>query len=225
MLQILIADNDKHTRRHLQDVLSGAGYIPFTAGSAKEALNLIRKFSFHLLLINVALSGMDGYQFTKLLRDSRYDFPILMLAPEQFPENIRRGILSGADDYMVISGNDDELLLRIYALLRRARISTVHTLSVGKTTLNYDALSVRRGEENLTLPPKEFLLLYKLLSNPDKIFTRIQLLDDIWGPETDSMESTVSVHINRLRNHFKNNPDFRILTVRGLGYKSKICQP
>ena len=118
--------------------------------------------------------------------------------------------------------DEEELLLRIRALLRRARIASDHRLTVGETVLDYDALTVQRDHHTITLPPKEFLLLYKLLSYPNKIFTRIQLLDDIWGPATESMEATVSVHINRLRNHFENNPDFQIITIRGLGYKAQI---
>ena len=118
--------------------------------------------------------------------------------------------------------DEEELLLRIRALLRRARIASGHRLTVGETVLDYDALTVQRDHHTITLPPKEFLLLYKLLSYPNKIFTRIQLLDDIWGPATESMEATVSVHINRLRNHFENNPDFQIITIRGLGYKAQI---
>ena len=118
--------------------------------------------------------------------------------------------------------DEEELLLRIRALLRRARIASDHRLTVGETVLDYDALTVQRDHHTITLPPKEFLLLYKLLSYPNKIFTRIQLLDDIWGPATESLEATVSVHINRLRNHFENNPDFQIITIRGLGYKAQI---
>ena len=118
--------------------------------------------------------------------------------------------------------DEEELLLRIRALLRRARIASGHRLTVGETVLDYDALTVQRDHHTITLPPKEFLLLYKLLSYPNKIFTRIQLLDDIWGPATESMEATVSVHINRLRNRFENNPDFQIITIRGLGYKAQI---
>ena len=145
-----------------------------------------------------------------------------MLSARQLPDNIKHGFLAGTDDYMTKPFDEEELLLRIRALLRRARIASDHRLTVGETVLDYDALTVQRDHHTITLPPKEFLLLYKLLSYPNKIFTRIQLLDDIWGPATESMEATVSVHINRLRNHFENNPDFQIITIRGLGYKAQI---
>ena len=145
-----------------------------------------------------------------------------MLSARQLPDNIKHGFLAGTDDYMTKPFDEEELLLRIRALLRRARIASDHRLTVGETVLDYDALTVQRDHHTITLPPKEFLLLYKLLSYPNKIFTRIQLLDDIWGPATESMEATVSVHINCLRNHFENNPDFQIITIRGLGYKAQI---
>lgn len=222
MFQILIVDDDKSTRRLLTAVLSDAGYEPFSTASAGEALDLIREISFDLLIVDIMMPGMDGYEFTKLLRDCRYDLPILMLSARQLPDNIKHGFLVGTDDYMTKPADEEELLLRIRALLRRAHIVSEHRLTVGKTELDCDSLTVRRGAHILTLPPKEFFLLYKLLSYPNKIFTRIQLLEDIWGPSTESMETTVSVHINRLRCHMKNNPDFRILTIRGLGYKAQI---
>lgn len=222
MPQILIVDDDKNTRHFLATILSAAGYESFSAASAHEALNLIRKTSFHLLIVDIMMPGMDGYEFTRLLRDCRYDLPVLMLSAKQLPENIKQGFLSGTDDYMTKPADAEELILRIRALLRRARIASDHRLTLGSTELNCDAMTVRQGTETITLPLKEFQLLYKLLSYPNKIFTRIQLLEDIWGPSTESMDSTVSVHINRLRNHFRDNPDFQIITVRGLGYKAQI---
>lgn len=222
MFQILVADDDKNTRRLLETILSNAGYKTISVASAGRALELIQKIPIDLLIVDIMMPGMDGYEFTKLLRDCRYDLPILMLSAKQLPDNIKHSFLAGTDDYMTKPADEEELLLRIRALLRRARIFSEHRLTIGETELNYDTLSVRWKNNTLTLPPKEFLLLYKLLSYPNKIFTRIQLLEDIWGPATESMESTVSVHINRLRNHFENNPDFRIITIRGLGYKAQI---
>lgn len=222
MVQILVVDDDKHMRYYLKKILSKAGYEPFSASSASEALNLIQTVPVDLLIVDIMMPGMDGYEFTKLLRDCRYDLPILMLSAKQLPVNVKHGFLVGTDDYMTKPADEEELLLRIRALLRRAKIVSAHKLTVGRTVLDYDALTVSRGHDIQTLPPKEFLLLYKLLSYPNKIFTRIQLLEDIWGPATESMDSTVSVHINRLRNHFENNPDFRIMTIRGLGYKAQI---
>lgn len=222
MFQILITDDDKNTRHLLKTILSDAGYKPFTASCAAMALDMMKEIPFDLLIVDIMMPGMDGYEFTKLLRDCRYDLPILMLSAKPTPDNIKHGFLAGTDDFMTKPADKEELLLRIRALLRRARIASAHKLTVGRTVLDYDALTVRRQNRLITLPPKEFFLLYKLLSYPDKIFTRIQLLEDIWGPSSQSMEATVSVHINWLRNHFRNNPDFRILTIRGLGYKAQI---
>lgn len=222
MFHILIVDDDANTRHYLSAVISDAGFKPSTASSAGEALIAIKEVPFDLLIVDIMMPGMDGYEFTKLLRDCRYNLPILMLSAKQLPDNIKHGFLAGTDDYMTKPADEEELLLRIKALLRRARIASDHRLTVGKTTLDYDALTIRRDDSLITLPPKEFLLLYKMLSYPNKIFTRIQLLEDIWGPATESMESTVSVHINRIRNRFENNPDFQIITIRGLGYKAQI---
>lgn len=222
MFHILIVDDDANTRHYLSAVISDAGFKPSTASSAGEALIAIKEVPFDLLIVDIMMPGMDGYEFTKLLRDCRYNLPILMLSAKQLPDNIKHGFLAGTDDYMTKPADEEELLLRIKALLRRARIASDHRLTVGKTTLDYDALTIRRDDSLITLPPKEFLLLYKMLSYPNKIFTRIQLLEDIWGPATESMESTVSVHINRIRSRFENNPDFQIITIRGLGYKAQI---
>ncbi|HJA13314.1 MAG TPA: response regulator transcription factor [Candidatus Mediterraneibacter merdipullorum] len=224
MFQILIVDDDRNTRRLLRRLLNGAGYTPCCASCAAEALRFIKENSFDLLIVDVTMPGMDGYTFTKLLRECRCDLPILMLSARGLPDDIRHGFLAGADDYMTKPADEAELLLRIRALLRRSRIASGHKLAVGGTTLDYDALSVCSSGHVSTLPLKEFLLLYKLLSCPNQIFTRIQLLDDIWGPSTESMEATVSVHINRLRKRFASNPDFRIVTIRGLGYKAQLNQ-
>ena len=222
MFQIMIVDDDTNTRRWLRTVLSDAGYRPHTASSAGDALELMKSIHMDLVVLDVMMPGMDGYEFTSLLRDCHCDLPILMLSAKQRPDNIKHGFLAGTDDYMTKPADEEELLLRIRALLRRAKIASDHLITVGNTRLDYDTLTVCRREDSLILPQKEFCLLYKLLSYPDKIFTRIQLLEDIWGPDSDSMEATVSVHINRLRKRFEGNPDFEIITIRGLGYKAQL---
>lgn len=166
------------------------------------------------------MPGMDGYAFAELLRDCNNDIPILMLSARQLPEDVKKGFLSGTDDYMTKPVDEAVMLLRIKALLRRAKIISDRRLTIGSTILDYDTMTVKSSETIQLLPQKEFLLLYKLLSYPNKIFTRIQLMEDIWGPASDSMDATVSVHINRLRKRFENCEDFSIITVRGLGYKA-----
>lgn len=224
MFQLLVVDDDKNTRRYLRAVLTHAGYRVFTADCAKEALGIMEESRIDLMILDIMLSGMDGYSFSQMLRDCSNDIPILMLSARQLPQDIKKGFLSGTDDYMTKPVDEEELLLRIRALLRRSRIVSERSLTVGSTVLNYDTLSVKSGSYEQILPQKEFYLLYKLLSYPNQIFTRIQLMEDIWGPSSDSTDATVSVHINRLRNRFENCPDFSIITIRGLGYKAKITE-
>lgn len=148
--------------------------------------------------------------------------PILMVTAKQLPEEKCKGFLVGTDDYMVKPVNQEELLLRIKALLRRAQIASERKLHIGNVTLDYDALTVTRDGCAQTLPKKEFYLLFKLLSYPDKIFTRLQLMDEIWGMESTTVDTTVNTHINRLRNKFGDWPEFEIVAIRGIGYKAVI---
>ncbi len=224
MFQLLIVDDDKNIRRFLYAVLTHAGYKVFAAQCTEEALEIMEEAKIDLIVLDIMMPGMDGYAFSELLRDCNNTIPILMLSAKQFPQDIKKGFLSGTDDYMTKPVDEEEMLLRIKALLRRSKIVSEHKLTVGGTTLNYDTLSVKSGSAEQVLPQKEFYLLYKLLSYPNQIFTRIQLMEDIWGPSSDSTDATVSVHINRLRNRFENCPDFTIVTIRGLGYKAKITE-
>ncbi len=220
MLQILVVDDDKNTRRYLTAVLSDAGYSVSCAECAQTALNIMENTKIDLIVLDIMMPGMDGYAFAELLRDCNNDIPILMLSARQLPEDVKKGFLSGTDDYMTKPVDEAVMLLRIKALLRRAKIISDRRLTIGSTILDYDTMTVKSSETIQLLPQKEFLLLYKLLSYPNKIFTRIQLMEDIWGPASDSMDATVSVHINRLRKRFENCEDFSIITVRGLGYKA-----
>ena len=224
MFQLLVVDDDKNIRRFLSTVLSLAGYKTFSTITAKETLHIMENQKIDLMILDVMLPDMDGYTFAKLLRDCGNDIPILMLSAKQLPEDIKHGFLSGTDDYMTKPVDEEEMLLRIKALLRRSKIVSERSLTIGNTILNYDTLSVIYNSNEYILPQKEFYLLYKLLSYPNQIFTRIQLMEDIWGPSSDSSDATVSVHINRLRNRFENCPDFSIVTIRGLGYKAQITE-
>ena len=224
MFQLLVVDDDKNIRRFLSTVLSLAGYKTFSTITAKENLHIMENQKIDLMILDVMLPDMDGYTFAKLLRDCGNDIPILMLSAKQLPEDIKHGFLSGTDDYMTKPVDEEEMLLRIKALLRRSKIVSERSLTIGNTILNYDTLSVKYNSNEYILPQKEFYLLYKLLSYPNQIFTRIQLMEDIWGPSSDSSDATVSVHINRLRNRFENCPDFSIVTIRGLGYKAQITE-
>lgn len=174
------------------------------------------------MLLEAALPGTDGLTLTRLLRDCKNDLPILMLSSRKQPADIKKGFLAGVDDYVTKPFDPEELTLRIKALLRRAKIVSEHQLAIGNTVLDYDTFSVTTNGREQILPQKEFCLLYKLLSYPNQVFTRLQLMEDIWGPASESTPATVSVHINRLRNRFRNAEDFSIVTIRGLGYKAQI---
>ena len=220
MFHILVVDDDKNTRRLLTAVLESENYSVSTAENGEEALAVLDKTHVDLIVLDIMMPHMDGYEFTRTLRESGCELPILMVTAKEKPADKHKGFLIGTDDYMVKPVDEEEMVLRIAALLRRSRIVNEHRLTVGDTVLDYDALSVKNAAGERTLPKKEFMLLFKLLSYPGKIFTRRQLMDEIWDMDSDTDERTVDVHINRLRDHFRDSPDFEIVTVRGLGYKA-----
>lgn len=220
MFRILVAEDDKGTRRLMQDTLADAGYEPMLAADGQEALDLLNKKHVDLLVLDVMMPKLDGFSLLSALRREGSQLPALMLTAKEALADKKKGLRLGADDYMTKPADEEEMLLRIGALLRRAQAINSRRLTVGGTTLVYDDLSVEWNGNVTDLPRKEFQLLYKLLSCPDKTFTRRQLMDEIWDLATDSDEHTVNVHINRLRDRFKDNRDFAIVTVRGLGYKA-----
>ena len=220
MFQILVAEDDKNTRRLMEAVLKEHGYHPILACDGLEALKLLDTHHVDLVILDIMMPGMDGYEFTRQLRATDYTLPILMVTAKQLPEDKRKGFIVGTDDYMTKPVDEEEMILRIRALLRRAQIVNERRITIADVCLDYDSLTVSRGDESQTLPRKEFYLLYKLLSYPGKIFTRIQLMDEIWGMESQSDDNTINVHINRLRKRFEDNPEFTIETIRGLGYKA-----
>ncbi len=220
MVNILVIDDDKNTRLLLRAVLESEGYDVFTAADGAEGLALMDKTHIDLVVLDIMMPVMDGYEFTRLLRENDNNLPILMISARMLPEDKHRGFIVGTDDYMTKPIDEEEMLLRIKALLRRSRIASERRITVGEAVLDYDTLSVSRNGQTQILPQKEFLLLYKLLSYPDKIFTRIQLMDEIWGADCDTGWETVTVHIGRLRKRFEGWDDFEIISVRGLGYKA-----
>ncbi len=220
MFNILVADDDKNTRLLFSAVLKKAGYTVFPAADGKEALEVMDKEHVDLVLLDIMMPNIDGYEFTQILRRSECDLPILMVSAKHMPSDKHKGFLAGTDDYMTKPVDEEELLLRIKAILRRARIASERKIEIGDVILDYDSMTVSRGEEVVELPQKEFQLLYKLLSYPGKIFTRIQLMDEIWGASSETGWETVTVHIARLRHKFEDWNEFEIQSVRGLGYKA-----
>ena len=220
MFQILVVDDDRNTRLLLRAVLQAENYTVFTAENGEDALQVMDREHIDLVVLDVMMPKMDGYEFTRILRQTDNNLPILMVSARQMPADKRQGFLVGTDDYITKPIDEVEMLLRIKALLRRARIASEHRIVLGEVVLDYDSFTVSRGGETQELPQKEFLLLYKLLSYPGKIFTRIQLMDEIWGADSDTGWETVTVHIGRLRKRFESWPEFEIVSVRGLGYKA-----
>lgn len=224
MFNILVVEDNVDMRELFCTVLSDNGYRTFAAVDGEDALEMMEKQYIDLIVADIMMPNMDGYELTEALRDAHYDLPILIVtAKEQFSD-MQRAFRLGTDDYMVKPVNVNELLLRVEALLRRAKIFSEKRVVVGNTMLDYDSLTVTKNGVESTLPQKEFYLLYKLLSYPNKIFTRQQLMDEIWGMFSETDERTVNTHINRLRDRFEDCDDFEIVTVRGLGYKAvKKC--
>lgn len=220
MITILVVDDDRHTRLLLEAILTQEGYTVHTAENGLDALKVMDRKHVDLVVLDVMMPELDGYDFAKIVRTAGGELPILMVSAKQLPEDRRAGFLAGTDDWLTKPFDEQELLLRIKALLRRARIVSEHRIVIGSVVLDQESYTVTRGEEVQELPQKEFLLLYKLLSYPGKIFTRIQLMDEIWGSESESGWETVTVHIGRLRRRFADWPEFSIESVRGLGYKA-----
>ncbi|KMY49810.1 response regulator transcription factor [Peribacillus loiseleuriae] len=220
MFKILVVEDDTNTRKLMCAVLKQNGFETYGAEDGNVALNLMDKQHFDLVMVDLMMPNMDGYELTRLLRLSWEHLPILMVTAKQEPKDKRKGFLVGTDDYMTKPVDEQEMVLRIKALLRRSKIASEHKLSVGKVVLVYEAHTVSREDKVITLRQKEFYLLFKLLSYPNMIFTRLQLMDEIWGVESETDDSTLNTHINRLRDKFHDWPEFEILTVRGLGYKA-----
>ncbi len=220
MFHILVVDDDKNTRRLMQAVLETENYTVSAAENGEEALDVLEREHIDLVVLDIMMPKMDGYAFTSAIREANNDMPILMVSAKQLPEDRHKGFIVGTDDYIVKPIDTEEFLLRIRALLRRARIASDHRITVGDVVLDYDAMTVSRGDETIELPQKEFLLLFKLLSYPGRIFTRIQLMDEIWGADSETGWETVTVHIAKLRRRFEGWKEFEIQSVRGLGYKA-----
>lgn len=220
MFNILVVEDNIDLLEITRVFLSRKGYNVIPAENGSEALDKLECNYIDLCVLDLMMPEMDGYEFIDLLKRHNYDFPIIVTTAKSAFVDMEKGFNLGADDYLVKPINYDELNLRIKALLRRSKIANDKKIVIGNTTLDYDALTVTQNGNETLLPQKEFYLLYKLLCYPNKIFTRQQLMDEIWGFDNESDEKTVNVHINRLREKFKSNMDFEIVTIRGLGYKA-----
>ena len=219
MINILLVEDDIQLNKLFYTVLSKQGFNIYTSYDGVNAFNILENNHIDLIISDIMMPNMDGYEFTDSVRKINSEIPILMITAKDDFTSKQRSFLIGVDDYMVKPIDVNEMVLRVNALLRRSKIVHDKKQVVGNTVLDYDSLTVSVGNDIKVLPQKEFYLLYKLLSYPNKVFTRNQLMDEIWGVDSPSDVQTIDVHINRLRRHFENNPDFKIVTVRGLGYK------
>lgn len=219
MLKILIAEDDSELRHLFAHVLIKNGYIVKEVENGKEALDATYSEYFDLIISDIMMPVMDGYELVSMLREAGSTVPVLMITAKHAFDDMRQGFLSGTDDYMVKPINVNEMVLRVKALLRRAQMISERKQTIGGTVLECDTFTVTSGKSSIMLPQKEFMLLYKMASFPGRIFTRQQLMDDVWGYDTESDTHTVDVHIGRLRERFKENKDFDIVTIRGVGYK------
>ena len=220
MFNVLVVDDDKNIRFVLKEILSTHGYNSFLAENAEIALEILDKEHIDLAVVDIMMPGINGYDLTKMIKEYNPDFPILMLSAKQLSEDRKQGFLAGIDDYMSKPIDADEFILHIKALLRRFKIVNERRITIGDVVLDYDSYTVTGHGEVHELPQKEFQLLYKLLASPGKIFTRIQLMDEIWGVDCDTGPETVTVHIGRIRKRFEGFDEFEIENLRGLGYKA-----
>ncbi|OOM75603.1 heme response regulator HssR [Clostridium puniceum] len=219
MFHILIVEDDVELCELFSTVLVKNGYKTTSAKDGVEALNVLDREYIDLILSDIMMPNMDGFELIQSIRDAQFNLPVLMITAKESFQDIKRGFLLGIDDYMIKPINVNEMVLRVGALLRRAQIINEKKQCIGETLLEYDSLSVYQNSEATVLPQKEFYILYKLASYPNRIFTRQELMDEFWGLDSETDIRTVDVHINRLRDRFKSNNDFEIITVRGLGYK------
>ena len=220
MFHILVAGYDKAWRQKTRDLLESGHYTVALAANGEDAISRMESWHTDLVIVPLCMPGMNGLEFTQTLRSVGSEPLILMLASQESPSDRKQAFRAGVDDFLPAPFDGEELLLHIQALLRRARVEREHKILLGNVTLDYDTFTVRRGNEIHVLPQKEFLLLFKLLSNPEKGFSRLDLMDEIWGAESNSGWETVTVHISRLRKRFHDWPEFAILAVRGVGYKA-----
>lgn len=220
MFNLLVVDDDKNIRYLIKEIFEAERFTVKTAFDGNAALELLDKEKFDIVIVDIMMPNLDGYKFTEQLRTFDKELPVLMISAKQLSEDRKKGFNAGIDDFMTKPLDTEELILHVRALLRRAKIVGERKIVIGDVVLNYDSFTVTKNGETQELPQKEFLLLYKLLSFPDKIFTKIQLMDEIWGYDTDSGEETLTVHIARLRKRFENFEEFEIKSIRGLGYKA-----
>ena len=222
MFSILVVEDDEILNKMIGVKLRQETYHVFAAFDGVQALDVLDREHIDLIISDIMMPNMDGYELIRELRDAAYTIPILIVTARNQMEDMEKGFQAGTDDYMIKPVNLKEMVLRVKALLRRSQIANEKKLIIGSTILDFDALTIKTKEDDFEMPPKEFYLLFKLLSNPNKIFTRQELMDELWGMDSEVDDRTVDSHIKKIRRKFERCVDFEIITIRGLGYKVKI---
>ena len=220
MFHIMVVEDDTELRYLFCAVLTEKGYHTLPAVDGVEAFDILERSYVDLIISDVMMPRMDGFELIEELRSAHYDMPILIITARDGLEDKRRGFRAGTDDYMVKPIDVNEMVWRVEALLRRSQINSERRITIGSTTLDCDTFNVSCSGTDTALPQKEFLLLFRLLSSMNRIFTRRQIMDEVWGVDSETDPHTLEVHISRLRERFRDNPDFELVTVRGLGYKA-----
>lgn len=220
MFNILVVEDDTSLRELFCTVLSKHDFAYFEAKDGVEAWDILEKQYIDLMISDIMMPNIDGYELVKSLRENGYNMPVLMITAKDTFEDIQNGFHAGTDDYMIKPVNVNEMILRVNALLKRAQIVNAKKIHFEGMELSYDDLTVCLNGVSMIIPQKEFYILYKLLSNPNKVYTKQQLMDEIWGMDTESSSHTLDVHISRIRERFKENAPFEIKTIRGLGFKA-----
>lgn len=222
MFRILVAEDHFHTQKLIESILKDDGYEVVCASDGRKALAILEETAFDCLVLDIMMPFIDGVTLTQTLRDAKDMTPILLLTAKQLPEDKKAGFLAGCDDYLVKPFDNDELLLRIKALLRRSNKLSLKQIRIGDLLVDYNSLSLSKHDMTLTLPQKEFMLLYFLLSQPERIFTRLELINEVWEGKEDVSDATINVHINHLRKKLESFPEIELVTIRSLGYKAVI---
>lgn len=222
MFKILVVEDDKELNNTVCSFLNQNGYEAIGSLEANDAYNVMNNNTFDLIVSDIMMPGIDGFEFAKTVRELNEDIPILFMTARDDLTSKQRGYRIGIDDYMVKPIDLDELFLRIGALLRRAKIASSHRLEIGGLTLDADERTAVLNGEEISLTMREFNILYKLLSYPKKTFTRTQLMDEFWDAESNSAPRAVDVYMTKLRDKFSECDEFEIVTVHGLGYKAVL---
>ena len=219
MFNILVVEDDKNLKKLMVTYLKRNNYSTFEASNGIQALDIIDKQYIDLVISDIMMPEMDGYQLLNELRTSNYEIPIMLITAKSDISDKKQGFVLGADDYMVKPVDMEEMVLRVSVLLKRVKSANKRKIVIGDLVIDYDQLSVNKHGKVYNLAQKEFYLLYKLISTPNTIFSRQELIEEIWGLESESEYRTVDVHIKRLREKLSDLKEFEIVTVRGAGYK------